>query len=756
VPGVDCALTAPDRFYDLSHALSCAAASAPVTGRAAVAGVEGGPWAQSRAWRGTLLAAVVVGVGYYLGARLGLGLSLVEHNVTPLWPPTGIALAGFLLFGRRIWPAVALAAFAANLPIHTGVLPAVVTAVGNTAAPLVAAFLLERLGFRRQLDRGRDAMLLVFPAALGSMLISATVGTATLVASGVIDASRWLSAGAVWWTGDAMGVLAVAPFLLSLTLYRGATDWSPRRWVETAAVLVVVVAVSAWVVSDDLPILFVLLLVLGLAAWRLQARGAAPAALLASLAATWAATHDRGPFSGNTLVEQMITLQAFNSGVAITSFCLAALVSERRRTAAALVAAATELEARVEQRTADLVTANSRLLQEIQGRSEAQEQLSREESRSRREHQIAETLQRSLLPDQLPVISGVDLAARYVPATADVHVGGDWYDVVHLPGGLIGLAIGDVAGHGLQAAATMGQLRMALRAYALHDSSPTAVLHGLHQLVAQLPMPEMATLAYLLLDPESGSLRYANAGHPPPAVVENGGVRFLEEALSPPVGVTADGQLEGSYPEAGTVLAPGSTLLLYTDGLVERRGVSIQDGLDRLEVQAHALADAELDALCDGVLAALVDGYANADDIALLALRTARAFDGPLDLSVPARPPSLVHVRRTLRRWLRETGASSQLTSELIAACGEACANVVQHAYEGEPGSLRVVASLTDGVVVLEVSDQGRWRPGAERGGGWGMQLIEALTDGVDVATGPTGTTVSMTRRLTTDEGGAS
>jgi serine phosphatase RsbU (regulator of sigma subunit) len=616
----------------------------------------------------TVLAAVAVGIGYYLGARLGLGLSLVEHNVTPLWPPTGVALAGFLLFGRRIWPAVALAALAANLPISTGVLPATVTAVGNTAAPLVAALLLERLGFRPQLDRGRDAMLLVWPAALGSMLISAAVGTATLVVSGVIEAHEWMSAGAVWWTGDAMGVLAVAPFLLSLALYRDATDWPPRRWAEAGAVLLVVAGVSAWVVSDDLPILFLLLLVLGLAAWRLQVRGAAPAALVASLAATWAATHDRGPFTGSSLVEQMITLQAFNSGVAITSFCLAALVTERRRAAAALAAAAAELEVRVEQRTRDLTTANARLLQEIRGRSEAQEQLSREETRARREHQIAETLQRSLLPDQLPLISGVDLAARYVPATRDVHVGGDWYDVVPLPGGLIGLAVGDVAGHGLQAAATMGQLRMALRAYALHDAAPTTVLHGLHQLIAQLPMREMVTLVYLLYDPDSGTLRYANAGHPPPAVVEDGTVRFLEEALSPPVGVTPDGEPGGSYPEAQTALTPGSTLLLYTDGLIERRGVSLQEGLDRLVAQVAGQADAELEQLCDGVLAALTDGGTNADDIALLALRTTPAFDGPLHLTVPARPSSLAHVRRTLRRWLRQNGVPDQLGGELLVA----------------------------------------------------------------------------------------
>jgi serine phosphatase RsbU (regulator of sigma subunit) len=179
----------------------------------------------------------------------------------------------------------------------------------------------------------------------------------------------------------------------------------------------------------------------------------------------------------------MFTLQTFNACVALTSFFLAALVTERNRTADALAAATVELEDRVERRTAELSSSNARLLQEIQERSEAQEQLSQEEARARREHEIAETLQRSLLPDRIPQIPAVDLAARYVPATADMEVGGDWYDVIQLRDGLIGLAIGDVAGHGLQAAATMGQLRMALRAYAVQDPSPVSVMSGVHRLV---------------------------------------------------------------------------------------------------------------------------------------------------------------------------------------------------------------------------------------------------------------------------------
>ncbi len=427
---------------------------------------------------GPVASLVLVGIAYYLGARLGLNLSLVAHNVTPLWPPTGIAVAAFLLLGRSMWPGVALAAFAVNLPISEGPLPAAITAAGNTLAPLLAVTLLTRVGFRRQLDRRKDALLIVFLGALASTLISATIGAATLIVSGAIADDQLLTAWAVWWTGDAMGILAVAPFLLCLPLFWEQEPWPLGRWVEAGVILVVTAGVATWAASSQPHQLFLALPLLGWAAWRLQLRGAAPAALIASLAATWAAAQELGPFGRGSLFEQMFTLQAFNACVALTSFFLAALVSERMRAADDLVAAAGELEERVLQRTAELSAANARLLLEIQERSDAQEQLSHEEARARREHQIAATLQRSLLPERMPEMVDVAVATRYVPATTDVQVGGDWYDVVQLPRGLVGFAIGDVAGHGLQAAATMGQLRMALRAYALQDPSPVSVMDG--------------------------------------------------------------------------------------------------------------------------------------------------------------------------------------------------------------------------------------------------------------------------------------
>jgi serine phosphatase RsbU (regulator of sigma subunit) len=562
-------------------------------------------------------ALVVVGATYYVGARIGLTLSLVERNVTPLWPPTGIAVAAFLLVGRWLWPGVTVAAFAVNLPISENALAAAVTAAGNTVAPLLAAALLGRFGFRRQLDRHRDALAIVFLAALASMLVSATVGAGTLVVSDAIPVDRLPAAWAVWWTGDAMGVLTVAPFLLCIPLFRELPPWSVGRWIEAATILLLAAGMITWATRYDVQALFLLIPLLGWASWRLQLRGAAPAALTVTLLATWSAARGHGPFAEGSLFEQMFTLQTFNACVALTSFVLAALVSERNRAVDDLAAAAVELDDRVRRRTAELSAANEQLLQEITARSAAQEQLSQEEARSRREHEIAETLQRSLLPDRIPSIDGVALAARYLPATADMEVGGDWYDVIPLPGGLVGLAIGDVAGHGLQAAASMGQLRMALRAYAVQDPSPVAVMSGVHRLASTLPMPELATATYLVFDPATRLLRFRSAGHPPPLVFGGGRAGYLEDGLSPPLGATD----VADFTEGSHRLAAGATLVVYTDGLVERRGVSIQSGLDRLlrETSGHARLDVE--DLCDHLLRCMVDAQDVADDVALLVMR---------------------------------------------------------------------------------------------------------------------------------------
>jgi signal transduction histidine kinase len=289
-----------------------------------------------------LFRLALVAVAYWLAARLSLSLALVHGQVTPVWPPTGIALVAFLLLGRGAWPAIALAAFATNLPIGPSPIGAAVIAAGNTLAPLIAVELLRRADFHRNLDRLRDAIALIVIGALGGMAISATVGSSVLVLSGSVDVANFWSTWAVWWTGDAMGVLLVAPLLLSLfvnapslpSLASGGGEqerigW--RRGLEWVGLLAGTGIVTYVVFQNRLGLQYLVLLIIMVAAWRFGLRGAAPAALIASVVAILSAIGGTGPFAGETLLGKMVTLQVFNVSVALTSFLVSAFVGTRER-----------------------------------------------------------------------------------------------------------------------------------------------------------------------------------------------------------------------------------------------------------------------------------------------------------------------------------------------------------------------------------------------------------------------------------------
>ena len=237
-----------------------------------------------------------------------------------------------------------------------------------------------------------------------------------------------------------------------------------------------------------------------------------------------------------------------------------------------------------------------------------------------REHEVAEQLQRSLLP-QLPEIDGLDRAARYLPGSTAAQVGGDWYDLFCLPDGTVGLAVGDVMGHDMTAAAAMGQLRSVLQSYAWQGSEPAVVLDRLDQLVQGLDMAQLATCLYGRLVPPQdgvpGRLRLANAGHLPPALRRpDGSVTLVATSASLLVGA-ALGTTRGEVEE---VVEPGSVIVLYTDGLVEHRGRPLDEGLDGLAAALASAPDGDADAICEHLIRELAYGDLD-DDIAVLVVR---------------------------------------------------------------------------------------------------------------------------------------
>jgi PAS domain S-box-containing protein len=360
-----------------------------------------------------------------------------------------------------------------------------------------------------------------------------------------------------------------------------------------------------------------------------------------------------------------------------------------------------------------------------------------------REHKIAETLQRSLLPERLPQIDGVELAARYLPGARGAAIGGDWYDVLERPDGRVALVVGDVVGHGLRAAATMGQLRNAFRAYGLVESSPSEVVARINRLVMSGVEDVMATVLYLVLDRETGELAFSAAGHPPPLVLAPDGPHFLEGGRSVPIGASDP----AVFREASAVLAPGSSLLLYTDGLVERRDEPLDKRLDKLAAVAGGAGEG-LDVLCERVIKSVLEEGEPGDDVALLAVRPLPAASDRISLTLPADPASLAGLRRRLARFLHATGASEAEQYEVMLTICEAAGNAIEHAYGPGDATYDVHVEFAAGELVATVRDSGSWRERRDEHRGRGLSIIEQLMDDVKVAAEEGGTAVTMRRRL--------
>jgi PAS domain S-box-containing protein len=362
-----------------------------------------------------------------------------------------------------------------------------------------------------------------------------------------------------------------------------------------------------------------------------------------------------------------------------------------------------------------------------------------------REHRIAETLQRSLLPQTLPSLPGIALGARYLPAASEAEVGGDWYDAIALTGGRALLVLGDVSGKGLAAASTLGALRSAIRAYALEGHGPAEIAARLNDFVLADPGREhMATLVLAMFDPVGGELTWVNAGHPSPLILSPDGVAtLLEGGRSVPLGVLPF----PSYAVATTTLEPGGALVLYTDGLIERRGEHLDDGMALLlRAAAHGPLDPE--ALCDRMLAAAAPTGATSDDIALLALSHV-PLGARLALDMPSEPSALQSLRALLRRWLAQADAADVDVHAIVMACSEACTNAIEHAGAGPDETISFEAVLHDGEVDVTVRDRGHWRdqrPPSDQGRG--LDLIDALMDDVTLETSPDGTVIRLRRRL--------
>jgi len=639
-----------------------------------------------------MFVPLLVAIAYVAAAKLGFTMAFTTKQVTAVWPPTGIALAALLIWGYRVWPGIWLGAFVSNALSFEPLFKAAAIATGNTLAPVFGNFLLRRFGFDNALQRVRDVLLLVLCGSAIAMTVSATNGVAQLALARIIPWSAFLSVWWVWWAGDAMGVLFVTPLLLSWIGAR-PKESSNGSTLELFAIAATLLASSSISFLSNIPLRFSVYPFIIWTALRFRQREMTAAIAVIGGLAIWATSHGLGPWASGSLDSRLVQLDSWMSVLAITGLVLGAITAERRTARLAL----------------------QELLTETQ--------------------RSAVMLQAAFLPEHLPQRRGVRSDALYIAAEREALIGGDWYDGFDLPDGRIAFSIGDVTGHGLDAAVTAARLRRSIFTAAFDAPDPAAILAKVDQaLGSSQEAPVTALVAILSRD--LSTLSYAGAGHPSPIVASP-----RTAARSLPHGGFPFGIGIPIAAETHTVaLEPDAAILFYTDGLTEfKRDI---ERTERAVLQAvkHLVDDPHVDRPALFIQRSVMGDQRPTDDTVLVVLQLSVRFQK--SWSYDSRNPLGAHaLRREITHFIRSLASNEDelFLAELII--GEALANTVEHA----PGSVSVDVDWTDAYPVVIVSDAG---PGLSRfeatlpadalnENGRGLFLIASLARDVQIEAQP-------------------
>jgi integral membrane sensor domain MASE1/serine phosphatase RsbU (regulator of sigma subunit) len=512
---------------------------------------------------------------YYGTAKLGLSLASMNASISAVWPPTGIALAGLVFWGYRMWPAVLLGALLANGWTGVPAYGVAGIAIGNTGEALLGAFLLRRVAdFRPSLERVRDVVALAVLAGIVSTAVAATVGVGSLYIADRVGGGEIWNAWRTWWLGDMGGDFVVAPAIMV-----AITHWpyrrAPGRALEAVAAGLGVAGASFLAFYFDVPRAFIVFPFMIWTALRFWQPGAVAASLVVAGFAIPFTSNDHGSFAGLPLDDRLALAQTFVGVASMSALVLAAVMTERQRI---------EDAARY----------------------------------------ISETLQRGLLPTNLPRIPGIETAVESRPAGEEELVGGDFYDWFASGSSRWDVMVGDIGGKGAAAARTTALARYTLRADAVHEDRPSFILELLNGALRRQAPGETCTVAYarVIMRPEGrAEVIFSLAGHPLPLVVRsNGAVEQLGEA----------GNLLGAIPDPllsdhRAILGPGDAVLLYTDGLTDAYAPGRIVSVEELTETLTSYAGRPAGEIAAGVQRIVLDenGAGPRDDITVVVLRLA-------------------------------------------------------------------------------------------------------------------------------------
>jgi integral membrane sensor domain MASE1 len=519
---------------------------------------------------GALLAPLLVAVAYVAAAKFGFTFAFATKQVTAIWPPTGIAVAAILLCGYRVWPGIWLGAFISNVFSAEPGLTAAAIATGNTLAPVLGAFLLRRFGFRNALGRVRDVIALAVLASAVAMTVSATNGVIDLALARIVPWKAFASVWWVWWIGDAMGVFLITPLFLTWTASIGQRVRSGGRAFESALLGVTLVTASWLSFLSSLPVRVSVYPFIIWSALRFRQRETATAIAIVAGIAIWATTHNLGPWVGGSLDLRLIQLDSWMSVFAFTGLVLGAATAEKRAARAAL----------------DATLAQTK-------------------------HSV-ETLQGAFLPAALPNRPGLRCDVLYIPAEREALIGGDWYDAFELPDKRIVFSIGDVAGHGIDAAVAGARLRRSIFAAAFATGDPAEILSTVGAEQFHLGTPATAIVA--IISSDLSTLTYASAGHPPPILAGPNIAAHLLQYGGVPLGV----DLPVTASTHTVALERGAVILFYTDGLTEfQREIDVAE-TRAIEAVSLLVGNSKIDSPAAFVQRSVMGSQRPADDAVLL------------------------------------------------------------------------------------------------------------------------------------------
>jgi integral membrane sensor domain MASE1/anti-sigma regulatory factor (Ser/Thr protein kinase) len=746
---------------------------------------------------------LVIAAAYVLSAHLGFMMAFSVKQITAIWPPTGIAVAALVLGGYRMWPGVFVGALVANGMSNEPFVTAAGIAVGNTLGPLLGAHLLRRFDFDPRFARVRDVVVFLFFGSIVAMTVTATNGILQLATAGIVPWSAFGHEWILWWMGDAVGVMLFGPLLLAWgTAPRGESERGEARLPEIVAIFICGIAATYFEFFREVILRFPLYPFVIWAALRSGIRSTTLLTVVIGAMGLSATVHGVGPLVYPQVQDSVMRFISFAPVLSAAGLLVYALMAERR-TASARESAA-ERGFRIHAQSlpqmvwiADpigrVVWMNQRWgefsgddtpqrgisdwerLLALGEPFERQLLLRRGDGVSRwflvraepmrdergaivrwygthtdideqkrafdRTTRIATTLQSAFLPQSLPEHPRLRFDALYLTAGQEVLIGGDWYDVIALPGHQILISIGDVTGHGLNAAVTAGRIRQSIAATAIDIHDPAVVLAKVNR-VLQLHEATMATALVAFIDTQTLALRYASAGHPAPILARPG-----EESQALPYGSLPLGVSRApEYRSHRTRLERGSVLVLYTDGVTEFRR-DIETAERALLDAARELAETPTARPAEAIRRAVLGRELPADDAVIVVVRVAPPGNEeyPADELDVRRTWSFhsshAHSAHTARHDVMQfistlaRPESDLFTVELIV--GELLANTVEHA----PGLVTLEVDWSQDAPTVTIVDTG---PGLEHfdvklpgdtlaEDGRGLFLIQALAQDLTV-----------------------